>query len=43
MTNIFSEFTVVAIGKMVQDHHSSRIYARIRIMVLIAHGVAFNI
>jgi hypothetical protein len=43
MTNIFLEFTVVAGGKMVQDNHSSRTYVRIRRMVLVAHGVAFNI
>jgi hypothetical protein len=44
MTNLFPEFTVVAKGgKMVQDSHCSRTYVWIRRMVLISHGLAFNI
>jgi hypothetical protein len=43
MPDIFPEFTVVARGKMVQDNYSSGTYVWIRIMVLAAHCVAFNI
>jgi hypothetical protein len=43
-TYIFPEFTVVARGgEMVRDSHSSRTYVQIRRMILIAHGMAFNI
>jgi len=36
MTNIFTEFTVVVRGKMLQDNYSSRTYVRSRRMVLVS-------